>query len=74
MNFMVIVPLNTAKDFRILIAEDALNKLEDIVKYHGLNLPINWSKVYGIIRDTRSCLIKIKYSYLPLKNLSKQMR
>ena len=71
MNFMVIVPLNTAKDFRILVAEDALNKLEDIVKYHKLNLPINWNKVYGIIRDTRSCLMKIKYSYLPLKNLSK---
>ena len=71
MNLMVTVPLDTARDFRILVAEDALNKLEDIIKYHRLNLPINWNRVYNIIRETKSCLLKIKYSYLPSKNLSK---
>ncbi len=63
--------MDTARDFRILIAEDALERIEDIIRHHKLNMSINWGSAQNIVEKLRSCLMRVKYSYLPLRLLLK---
>ncbi len=62
--------MDTARDYRILVAEDALNRLEAAVKAWGLPYPVNKHRVLGILRDMRGRLLRLKYSFLPSRMLA----
>ncbi len=58
--------MDTARDYRILVAEDAIARLERRVRNWGLPWPINRRKVMDEIAEIRRNLLKLKYSYLPV--------
>ncbi len=57
--------MDTKNDYRILVAEDAIQRIEKRVKTWGLPYPINKGKVLDLVHNIRSNLLKIKYSFLP---------
>jgi len=57
--------MDTVNDYRVLVAEDALNRLENRVKVWGLPYPLNRSLATERLRRLRSALMTLKYSYLP---------
>jgi len=59
--------MNTSKDYRILLAEDALRRLEEAVRGWILPYPIDKSGSLGILRSMRSSLLRVKYSFLPAR-------
>ncbi len=61
--------MDTSRDYRILIAEDSLHRLENIVSQWRLPYQINKGKVLGLLRNIRTNIMRIKYSFLPLKLL-----
>lgn len=58
--------MDTARDYRILVAEDTVTRLEKRVKNWGLPWPINRRKVLDEVSEIRRNLLKLKYSYLPV--------
>lgn len=61
--------MDTSKDYRILVAEDALRRLESRVRSWGMPYPLNRSVAESLLSKVRSLLMSIKYSYLPLNYL-----
>ncbi len=61
--------MDTAKDYRILIAEDAVLRLEKIVREWNLPYPIDKKKTIELVKNIRTNLMKIKYSFLPSEML-----
>ncbi len=57
--------MDTKNDYRVLVAEEAVQRLEKRVKTWGLPYPINKHKALELVHDIRSSLLKIKYSFLP---------
>ncbi len=62
--------MDTAHDYRILTAEDALRRLEDIVKYNRLGIPINHKKLMNRLHKAKTLLYRLKYMYLPHRELA----
>ena len=62
--------MDTASDFRILVAEDALGRLEGVVRNRRLSLPVNWGRAQDVLRGIRSRLLRVKYMYLPARQLA----
>ena len=58
--------MDTARDYRILVAEDALYRLERRVKSWSLPWPLDRRRVQGALGDIRRALLKLKYSFLPV--------
>ncbi len=58
--------MDTARDYRILVAEDAISRLERRIKNWGLPWPINRRRVLDEVAEIRKSLLKLKYSYLPI--------
>jgi len=61
--------LDTANDYRILVAEDAVERLERRVKSWNLPWPIRKKEVLTDIDALRKRILKIKYSFLPAEVL-----
>jgi len=61
--------VDTASDYRILVAEDAVNRLENRVRVWSLPYPLNKGLALEMVRRLRSSLMRVKYSYLPLEML-----
>ncbi len=57
--------VDTARDYRILVAEYALGLLERRVKGWGLPWPLNKGRALELLEDVRKRLLKVKYSFLP---------
>ena len=57
--------MDTAHDYRILVAEDAVERLSRRIRQWGMPWPFNRNKVVEYLEDIRKNLLKIKYSYLP---------
>ncbi len=57
--------MDTKNDYRILVAEEAIQRLEKRVKTWGLPYPTNKNKVLELVHDIRSNLLRMKYSFLP---------
>ncbi|MEM1644961.1 MAG: tRNA-binding protein [Ignisphaera sp.] len=55
----------TADDYRFLVAEDAINRIENRIKLWGLPYPLNKAVALEQIKKLKSTFMKIKYSYLP---------
>ncbi|MCE4600266.1 MAG: tRNA-binding protein [Desulfurococcales archaeon] len=58
--------MDTARDYRILVAEDAVNRLERRLRQWGLPWPFNRGKALESLERARKTLLKLKYSYLPV--------
>ncbi len=61
--------MDTANDYRILLAEDALSRLDKRVRVWNLSYPIHKGKVLNLLKEANSALQAIKHSYLPLNYL-----
>jgi len=58
-------PLDTAKDARILVLEDALRRLHEMVGNRKLKLHVDYSKLGTILQQAGSLIYEVKYSYVP---------
>jgi predicted RNA-binding protein with EMAP domain len=57
--------LDTAKDARILVMEDALHRLNDIIGNRKLKFHVEYSKLADILKHVGSLIYEVKYSYVP---------
>lgn len=57
--------MDTAKDARLLVLEDALRRLNEMVGNRKLKLHVDYSKLGGILQQAGSLIYEIKYSYVP---------
>jgi len=62
--------LDTAKDARILILEDALRRLNEIVNNRKMKFHIEYSKLGEILQQAGSLIYEVKYSYLPSEQVA----
>jgi predicted RNA-binding protein with EMAP domain len=65
-----VVSLDTAKDARIIILEDALRRLHEIVSNRKLKFHIEYSKLGEILQQAGSLIYEVKYSYLPAEQVA----
>ena len=56
--------LDTAKDARIIVLEDAIRRLNEIVNNRKLRFHIEYSKLVEILKQAGSLFYEVKYSYL----------
>lgn len=61
--------MDTAHDYRILAAEDAVERLSRRIRQWGMPWPFNKGKALEALENIRKNLLKIKYSYLPAELL-----
>jgi len=57
--------VDTARDYRILVAEHALGLLERRVKGWGMPWPLNKGRALELLESSRKALLRVKYSFLP---------
>jgi predicted RNA-binding protein with EMAP domain len=62
--------LDTAKDARIIVMEDALRRLNEIVNNRKLKFHIEYSKLVEILQQAGSLIYEVKYSYLPAEQVA----
>ncbi len=62
--------MDTAKDARVLILEDALHRLNEIVGNRKLKMHIEYSKLNDILKNAGSLLYEVKYAYQDAKALA----
>lgn len=62
--------VDTARDYRILVAEHALDLLEKRIKQWGMPWPLNKSRSLQLLAEARRRLMKVKYSFLPADMLA----
>jgi len=61
--------MDTANDYRILMAEEAVRRLERRLKQWGMPWPFNRAKAMEELEKARKSLLRVKYSYLPARDL-----
>ena len=64
------ITMDTAKDFRILVLEDAIRRLNDIVGNRKLKMHIDYSKLTECLKTAGSLIYEVKYSYIPGSQLA----
>jgi len=57
--------LDTAKDSRLLVLEDALRRLNEMVGNRKLKFHVDYSKLGSILQQAGSQIYEVKYSYVP---------
>lgn len=57
--------LDTAKDARVIVLEDAIRRLNEIISNRKLKFHITYSKLVEILQQAGSLFYEVKYSYLP---------
>ncbi len=57
--------LDTAKDARVIVLEDAIRRLNEIVNNRKMKFHIEYSKLSEILQQAGSLIYELKYSYLP---------
>ena len=62
--------MDTARDYRILVALDAVERLGRRVRQWGLPWPLNRSRAAALVDEARRLLLRIRYSYLPADMLA----
>ena len=58
-----------ADDYRFLVAEYAVSRLEQRIRMWGMPWPLNKSKALDIVRDISRRLKRARYSFLPASEL-----
>ncbi|MDF1537513.1 MAG: hypothetical protein P1Q69_01240 [Candidatus Thorarchaeota archaeon] len=64
--------MDTAKDGRILILEDALRRLNEIVGNRKMKMHIDYGKLGDALKTAGSLLYEVKYSYMDAPALADQ--
>ena len=62
--------MDTAKDARVLVLEDALKRLNDIVSARRLKIHVEYGKLIEALKVAGSLLYEIKYSYIDASALA----
>ncbi|MFW9807750.1 MAG: hypothetical protein ACFFE6_00090 [Candidatus Thorarchaeota archaeon] len=62
--------MDTAKDARILVLEDALRRLTEVVGNRKLKLHVDYSKLVQSLQQAGSLIYEIKYSYIPAEQVA----
>ena len=62
--------LDTAKDARIIVLEDALRRLNEIVSNRKMKFHLEYSKLGEILQQAGSLIYELKYSYLPSEQVA----
>ncbi|MBE0526771.1 hypothetical protein E4H12_02990 [Candidatus Thorarchaeota archaeon] len=57
--------MDTAKDARVIVLEDAIRRLNEIISNRKLKFHITYSKLVEILQQAGSLFYEVKYSYLP---------
>ncbi len=65
--------MDTAKDARILVLEDALHRLNEIVSKRKLKLHLDYSALDALLSKAGSLLYEVKYSYIDSHALAQAM-
>ncbi|MFX1482831.1 MAG: hypothetical protein ACFFCP_06530 [Promethearchaeota archaeon] len=62
--------MDTAKDARILILEDAIRRLTEAVGGRRLKLHLDYSKLVQSLQQAGSLIYEVKYSYIPAEQVA----
>ncbi len=62
--------MDTAKDARVLVLEDAIRRLNEIVSNRKLRLHIEYSKLGDALKKAGALLYEVKYAYTEARALS----
>ncbi len=62
--------LDTAKDARVLVLEDALRRLNEVVGNRKLKTHLDYSRLYELIKAAGALLYEVKYSYMDSKSVA----
>ncbi|MFW9862715.1 MAG: hypothetical protein ACFFEX_01455 [Candidatus Thorarchaeota archaeon] len=62
--------MDTAKDARVLVLEDALRRLNEIVGNRKLKMHIEYTKLASTLKTAGTLLYEVKYSYVDAKTLA----
>lgn len=62
--------MDTAKDARVLVLEDALSRLNDIVASRRVRVHMDYSKLTESVKNASTLLYEVKYSYVESKALA----
>ena len=62
--------LDTAKDARLLVLEDALRRLNELVGNRKLKLHVDYTKLGSTLQQAGSLIYEIKYSYVPASKVA----
>ena len=62
--------MDTAKDARVLVLEDALRRLNEIVGNRKLRMHIEYAKLTESLKTAGTLLYEVKYSYVDAKTLA----
>ncbi|GEM_PF-709529 len=57
--------MDTKNDYRIMLLEDAVDRLAMRIKNWGLPFPINKGRLESLVKDVKNTVYRIKYSFLP---------
>ncbi|MHA1902575.1 MAG: hypothetical protein ACXADL_04970 [Candidatus Thorarchaeota archaeon] len=62
--------MDTAKDARVLVLEDALRRLNEIVGNRKMKMHVDYAKLNEILSSAGSLIYEVKYSYVDAKKLA----
>lgn len=62
--------MDTAKDARVLVLEDALRRLNEVIGNRKLKMHLEYSKLDDLLKASGSLLYEVKYSYTDGKSLA----
>ena len=62
--------LDTAKDARLLVMEDALRRLNEMIGNRRLKLHVDYSKLTASLQQAGSLIYEIKYAYIPAPKIA----
>ena len=62
--------LDTAKDARILVLEDALRRLHEVVGNRKLKLHVDYAQLGANLQQAGSLIYEVKYSYVPAPKIA----
>ena len=62
---------DTRNDYRLVVAEHAVDVLERIVAAKAIPVPTNWGKASALVREVRGIVKRMRYSFLPATMLAK---
>jgi len=62
--------LDTAKDARVLVVEDALRRLNDVIGNRKLKTHLDYSKLNELLKTAGALLYEVKYSYVESASLA----
>ncbi|MFW9788264.1 MAG: hypothetical protein ACFFE2_03085 [Candidatus Thorarchaeota archaeon] len=62
--------MDTAKDARLLVLEDALRRLHETMGNRKLKFHVDYSKLGTTLQQASSLIYEVKYSYVPAGNVA----